>query len=136
MTGRSLDDSRQASGRFRADDTTLIGRRAAEPLARRVSRRALVKAGFAWTASAIAAPLPIRANGEQPVKIGMVEPLTGVFGQLAEAEVAGARLAIEEINQSGGILRREAQLLVSDSANDIMTGVEQTRQLIDKDKVD
>ena len=44
----------------------------------------------------------------------MVEPLTGVFAQLAEAEVAGARLAIEEINHSGGILGREAQLLVSD----------------------
>ena len=66
----------------------------------------------------------------------MVEPLTGVFRQLAEAEIAGARLAIEEINQSGGILGREAQLLVSDSANDVMTGVEQTRQLIDKDQVD
>ena len=66
----------------------------------------------------------------------MVEPLTGVFQQLAEAEVAGARLAIEEINHSGGILGREAQLLVADFGNVISTGVEQTRQLIDKDQVD
>jgi branched-chain amino acid transport system substrate-binding protein len=82
------------------------------------------------------APFPSRARAEQPIKIGMVEPLTGVFAQLAEAEVAGARLAIDEINRSGGILGREAQLMVADSANDIMTGVEQTRQLIDKDQVD
>jgi branched-chain amino acid transport system substrate-binding protein len=136
MTGRSFDDSRQASDGFRADDTKPTGRTAAAPSARRIGRRAVVKAGLAWTASAIAAPLPIRAGGEQPVKIGMVEPLTGVFRQLAEAEIAGARLAIEEINQSGGILGREAQLIVADSANEISTGVEQTRRLIDKDQVD
>jgi branched-chain amino acid transport system substrate-binding protein len=111
-------------------------RKAASPRARRIDRRAVLKAGLAWTASTIAAPVSIRAREDPPVKIGVVEPLTGVFAQLAEAEVAGARLAIEEINHSGGILGREAQLLVSDSANDIMTGVEQTRQLIDKDQVD
>jgi branched-chain amino acid transport system substrate-binding protein len=82
------------------------------------------------------APLPIRARGESPVKIGMVEPITGVFADLAEAEIAGARLAIEEINRGGGILGREAQLVVADSANDIMAGVEETRRLIDKDQVD
>ena len=96
----------------------------------------MLKAGLAWTASAIAPPVLIRAREDPPVKIGMVEPLTGVFAQLAEAEVAGARLAIEEINHSGGILGREAQLLVADCANVISTGVEQTRQLIDKDQVD
>src|SRR5271166_5012233 len=95
--------------------------KAARQDARRIGRRAVLKAGLAWTAGTIAAPLQIRAREDAPVKIGMVEPLTGVFQQLAEAEVAGARLAIEEINRSGGILGREAQLLVSDSANDIMT---------------
>ncbi len=96
----------------------------------------MLKTGLAWTACTIAAPLPIRAREEQPVKIGMVEPLTGVYAALAEAEIAGARLAIEEINKSGGVLGREAQLLVADSANDITTGVEETRRLIDKDQVD
>jgi branched-chain amino acid transport system substrate-binding protein len=111
-------------------------RKAASPRARRIGRRAVLKAGLAWTASAIAAPVSIRAREDPPVKIGMVEPLTGVFAKLAEAEVAGARLAIDEINHSGGILGREAQLLVADSANEISTGVEQTRRLIDKDQVD
>ena len=58
----------------------------------------------------------------------MVEPLTGVYAALAEAEVAGARLAIEEINQSGGILGRQVELLVADSANDITAGVDKTRR--------
>jgi len=91
---------------------------------------------LAWTACAIAAPLPIRARGEQPVKIGMVEPLTGVYAALAKSEVAGAQLAIEEINDGGGILGRETQLVIADSANDVTTGVEKTRQLIDQDQVD
>ena len=77
-------------------------------------RRAVLRAGLAWTASAIAAAGLIGAREDPPVKIGMVEPLTGVFARLAEAEVAGARLAIEEIDHSGGILGREAQLLVTD----------------------
>ena len=66
----------------------------------------------------------------------MVEPLTGVYAALAEGEIAGARLAIDEINHTGGILGREAQLLVADSANDVTTGVERAHQLIDKDQVD
>jgi branched-chain amino acid transport system substrate-binding protein len=96
----------------------------------------VLKTGLAWTACAIAAPLPIRARGEQPVKIGMVEPLTGVYAALAEGETAGAQLAVEEINRSGGILGRETQLMVADSANDVMTGVAKTRELIDRDQVD
>jgi branched-chain amino acid transport system substrate-binding protein len=96
----------------------------------------VLKTGLAWTACAIAAPLPIRARGEEPVKIGMVEPLTGVYATLAESEIAGARLAIEEINRSGGILGRETQLMVADSGNDIVAGVEKTRRLIDQDQVD
>jgi branched-chain amino acid transport system substrate-binding protein len=96
----------------------------------------VLKAGLAWTACAIASPFPIRALADEPVKVGMVEPLTGVYAALAEAEVAGARLAIDEINRSGGILGRPAQLLVADSANDIAAGVEKTRQLIDHDQAD
>jgi branched-chain amino acid transport system substrate-binding protein len=96
----------------------------------------VLKTGLAWTACTIAAPLPIRARAEQPVKIGMVEPLTGVYAALAQGEIAGARLAVEDINHSGGILGREAQLMVADSVNDVMTGVERTRQLVDQDQVD
>jgi branched-chain amino acid transport system substrate-binding protein len=101
-----------------------------------IGRRTVLKAGLAWTACEIAAPFPIHALADEPVKVGMVEPLTGVYAALAEAEVAGARLAVEEINQGGGILGRPVQLLVADSANDIAAGVEKTHQLIDRDQAD
>jgi branched-chain amino acid transport system substrate-binding protein len=137
MTGRCSDESQQpTSGGFGAEDMCLIVRRAAKPRVPRIGRRSVLKKGLAWTACAIASPLPIRARAEQPIKIGMVEPLTGVYAALAESEIAGARLAIDEINQGGGILGRETQLLVADSGNDIMSGVEKTRRLIDQDQVD
>jgi len=100
-----------------------------------VGRRTVLKIGLASTLE-IASPFPISARGEEPIKIGMVEPLSGVYQKLANAEVGGARLALEEINRSGGVLGREAQLLVEDSANDITVGVAKTRHLIDHDQVD
>jgi branched-chain amino acid transport system substrate-binding protein len=104
--------------------------------ARPVGRRSVLKNALALGAIEIAAPWPIRARGETPVKLGMVEPLTGVYAKLAAAEVNGARLALEEVNKNGGILGRPVQLLIEDSGNDAATGVAKTKELIDRDQVD
>ena len=101
-----------------------------------VRRRTLLQAGLALGASqAIGAPFVIKALGDEPVKIGMVDPLTGVLSALAQSEVDGAKYAEAEINKKGGILGRQVQLLVEDSANDVGTGVQKTRKLIDRDQV-
>ncbi len=65
-------------------------------------------------AQVIGAPFIIAARGEEPVKIGMVDPLTGVLSALAQSEVDGARYAETEINKKGGILGRQVQLLVEE----------------------
>src|SRR6185437_5865178 len=70
-----------------------------------------------------------------PVRIGMVDPLTGVYAAIAQGEVVGAKFAAEEINKKGGILGRPVELLVEDSANDVGTGVQKTRKLIERDQV-
>jgi branched-chain amino acid transport system substrate-binding protein len=102
-----------------------------------VGRRTLIKTGLALGASqVIGAPFIIASRGEEPVKIGMVDPLTGVLSALAQSEVDGAKYAEAEINKKGGILGRQVQLLVEDSANDVGTGVQKTRKLIDRDNVD
>src|ERR1700719_1592976 len=101
-----------------------------------IRRRTLLKAGAALAPSQIiGAPFVITARGEEPVKIGMVNPLTGVLSALAQSEVDGAKYAEAEINKKGGILGRPVQLLVEDSANDVGTGVQKTRKLIDRDNV-
>src|SRR5215469_14011942 len=100
-----------------------------------IRRRTILKAGIAIGASqVIGAPAIVRALGEEPVKIGMVNPLTGVLSALAQSEVDGAKYAEAEINKKGGILGRQVQLLVEDSANDVGTGVQKTRKLIDRDQ--
>jgi branched-chain amino acid transport system substrate-binding protein len=101
-----------------------------------IERRTLLKAGAAAGVLQVAAPFIIAARGETPVKIGMVDPLTGVYAAPALNEVTGAKLAIDEINAKGGIIGRPVELLVEDSANDVGTGVQKVRKLIDRDGVD
>ena len=101
-----------------------------------IGRRTVVKGGLALGFSqVIGAPFIVKALGDEPVKIGMVNPLTGVLSALAQSEVDGAKYAEAEINKKGGILGRPVQLLVEDSANDVGTGVQKTNKLIDRDKV-
>ncbi len=100
-------------------------------------RRAFLQGGLAVGASqVIGAPFIITARGDQPVKIGMVNPLTGPLSAAAQSELDGAKYAQAEINNSGGVLGRPIELVVEDSANDVGTGVQKTRKLIDRDNVD
>ncbi len=98
-----------------------------------LGRRTLFKAGLG--AIALASPPLIKARGEEPVKLGFIDPLTGVYSALAQSEVDGAKLAVDDINKNGGILGRQVQLLVEDSANDVGTGVQKALKLINRDKV-
>ena len=100
-----------------------------------ISRRVALKAGLALGAMQVAGPAIIGARGETPIRLGMVNPLTGILAALAQSEVDGAKFAVDTLNKSGGILGREIQLLVEDSANDVGTGVQKTRKLIDRDNV-
>ncbi len=100
-----------------------------------LGRRSVLKAGAAIGALQVASPFIIQARGEMPVKIGLVDPLTGVYAAIARNEVVGAELAVAEINRNAGMLGRPVELLVEDSANDVGTGVQKTRKLIDRDEV-
>ncbi|HEX7968543.1 MAG TPA: ABC transporter substrate-binding protein [Stellaceae bacterium] len=100
-----------------------------------IPRRSILTAGAAIGALQVASPFIIKARGETPVRMGMVDPLTGVYAAIARGEVEGAQLAAQQINKKGGILGRPVELLVEDSANDVGTGVQKTRKLIDRDEV-
>ena len=101
-----------------------------------VGRRTLIKSGVALGAMSLAGPAIIKARGETPVKIGMIDPLTGVLSAPAQSEVEGAKYAVAALNKKGGIMGRPIELLVEDSANDVGTGVAKARKLIDRDHVD
>jgi branched-chain amino acid transport system substrate-binding protein len=100
-----------------------------------IGRRTILKAGATIAAAQVASPFIVRALGDTPVKIGMVDPFTGVYAAIAEGERVGAQLAAEQINKNGGILGRPLELLIEDSANDVGIGVQKTRKLIERDQV-
>ncbi len=62
------------------------------------------------------APAAPNATGEQLV-IGTLLPLTGDLAFLGPPEVAGARLAVQEINAAGGVLGQDVRLEEGDSGD-------------------
>ncbi|MGA2893068.1 MAG: ABC transporter substrate-binding protein [Xanthobacteraceae bacterium] len=102
-----------------------------------IKRRTILEAGLALGAMQIASPFVVKSLADEPVKIGLDNPLTGTYAAVGKNELIGCQLAIEQINAKGGILGRQAQLLVEDSTSgDAGTAVEKARKLIDRDKID
>ena len=50
----------------------------------------------------------------EPLKIGMVAPLTGPVAESGHYEIQGAKLAAEEVNKTGGVLGRPIELIIED----------------------
>jgi len=101
-----------------------------------VRRRTVLKAGLALGAVQLSAPFVVKSLADEPLKIGLDNPLTGTYAALGKNELIGARLALDQINAKGGILGRKVDLLVEDSTSgDAGTAVEKARKLIDRDKV-
>ncbi|HWA13413.1 MAG TPA: ABC transporter substrate-binding protein [Burkholderiales bacterium] len=50
-----------------------------------------------------------------PIRIGVVNEITGVQAQAGEFTLFGIRLAVEEINKAGGLLGRQVELQVEDN---------------------
>jgi branched-chain amino acid transport system substrate-binding protein len=54
------------------------------------------------------------AQAAEPIKIGMVVPLTGPIADAGRYGMQGAKLAVEEINAAGGVLGRPLELIIED----------------------
>jgi branched-chain amino acid transport system substrate-binding protein len=54
------------------------------------------------------------AFAADPIKIGMVAPLTGPDAESGRFQTQGAKLAIDEINEAGGVLDRPLELVIED----------------------
>jgi len=103
---------------------------------RPLHRRAVLKAGLAIGAIQVASPFVVKTLADEPLKIGLDNPLTGTYAALGKNELIGAQLALDQINAKNGILGRPVQLLVEDSTSaDAATAVQKANKLIDRDKV-
>jgi branched-chain amino acid transport system substrate-binding protein len=70
-----------------------------------------------------------------PIKIGVASLMTGDFAVVGENIRDTATLAVEEINQNGGIDGRMVELVIEDSKCDSKTGLSAVSKLINVDKV-
>jgi branched-chain amino acid transport system substrate-binding protein len=83
----------------------------------------------------LAALLAAPAFAQEPIKIGVTQPLTGAFAASGNYVTQGAKLAEEAINASGGVLGRKIQLIVEDNKSNPTETVATAEKLIAKDKV-
>ncbi len=71
-----------------------------------------------------------------PIKIGTSLPLTGEFSITGSLHRDGYQLCVDLINESGGLLDRPVELIVSDNQSDVDTTLAQFERFINVDKVD
>lgn len=72
----------------------------------------------------------------QSFSIGLLVPTSGLEGIWGPSTIACARLAVEEINRSGGLLGKEVGLLVIDAADEAPDLTEQTDQALEDGEID
>ncbi len=69
--------------------------------------------------------LPMYSNdeGTKPILIGHASPLTGDNAYIGHDQLRGAKLAVEVLNRSGGILGRRVELVIEDDQGKSATAV-------------
>ena len=98
----------------------------------RTSRRNLLKGGAAF-AGASAVGFPAISHGQsEKIKIGHLTPLTGFLGALGAYAQLGIRMAEEEINQAGGVMGRQIDIMSEDSVNPA-TAATKAQRMLDQD---
>ncbi len=68
----------------------------------------------------------------EPIRLGLMSPLTGLVGLYGQEIVNAARIASEEINQRGGLLGRPLELIVEDDGSVPATAVPAAERLLDQ----
>jgi branched-chain amino acid transport system substrate-binding protein len=103
-----------------------------------LNRREFLKtAGAAGLGATLGGLLPgPRAYGAEPITVGFVSIFSGRVAMLGETGYKGLELALEEINEKGGLLGRPVRGIRQDSAGKIEDAVRVARDFITRDKVD
>jgi branched-chain amino acid transport system substrate-binding protein len=75
-------------------------------------------------------------DGGGPMKIGISLPLTGEFSQPGKAAQQGYEVWRDTVNEQGGLLDRQVELIIRDDASDQNTVVADYNSLISQENVD
>jgi len=76
-----------------------------------------------------------KKKAEEPIKIGYLANLTGDAATWGVHEKNGALIAVDEINEAGGVLGRKLELVVYDTKAKAEDAISAARRLVKEDKV-
>jgi branched-chain amino acid transport system substrate-binding protein len=76
------------------------------------------------------------AAAQETVKIGASLPLTGNFAVSGQKHEQGYQLCVDLINEKGGVLGKQIDLIISDNRSDTETALNQYERFVNFDKVD
>jgi branched-chain amino acid transport system substrate-binding protein len=83
-----------------------------------------------------AAALTDPAKAADPIKIGVVTPLSGTYTPIGQQVRWGLELATTEVNAAGGIMGRQIQLIFEDEEANPSVAVQKAEKLFEVQKVD
>ena len=75
------------------------------------------------------------ALAAEPVRIGVTTILSGQYADRGQSEQYGIELALQRINEAGGVLGRPVEAFYGDNAADPATGIAATKRLIEEQHV-
>ena len=76
------------------------------------------------------------AYAADPIKIGVVTPLSGTYAGIGQQVKWGLELATKEVNAAGGIMGRQIELSYEDSEANPSVAVQKAEKLFEVGKVD
>jgi len=77
----------------------------------------------------------VAAQAPAPVKIGVIEPLSGPVAASGNYVRMGAEIARDWLNARGGVLGRKVELVIEDNKSDPKEAASAAEKLIVRDKV-
>ncbi|WP_367565350.1 ABC transporter substrate-binding protein [Lacrimispora sp.] len=75
------------------------------------------------------------AASEEPIKIGVIAPVTGDRAEAGKSVWLSFEIAIQDINAKGGVLGRQVELVREDSKADSKEAVELAKKMVDNKDV-
>jgi branched-chain amino acid transport system substrate-binding protein len=104
----------------------------------KLTRRRLVGWGGGAIGAMMLVPAPWRAafGAAKPYKIGSEQPLSGPGAAGGKTAVIGLQMAIDRINNSGGINGRPVELVVVDDESSPAVARQKTTKMVQEDNID
>ena len=75
-------------------------------------------------------------KGGEPIKIGIIDPLSSPYKTSSIHDVHGANVAMDMYNKQGGVLGRQVIIVEADDASNVETAVKMANKLVKEDRVD